>query len=59
MHFYKIMYNDSLGIIIGTDDNGLNKGEDSRNGETRRDWRNIQKTGLIEPHDQVLSGKNI
>lgn len=35
------MYNDSLGIIIGTDDNDLNKGEDSRNGETRRDWRNI------------------
>lgn len=24
MHFYIIIYNDSLGILIGIDDNGLN-----------------------------------
>lgn len=41
MHFYIIMYNDSLGILIGTDDNGLSEGEGSRNRDTRGHWRNI------------------
>lgn len=35
------MYNDSLGILIGIDDNGLSESGGSGNGKTRRDQRNI------------------
>lgn len=41
MDFHIIIYNDSFGLLIGTDDNGLNEGGGSGNGETRRDQRNI------------------
>lgn len=34
MHFFMIMYIDFLGIVIGTDNNGLNECDGSRNGET-------------------------